>query len=70
MNTFWTVLLPLAQQIPEPEDVKAGWVAFALFLLLGLAIVVLAVSMGRHLRKTRANFDARDADERQGPGPG
>lgn len=62
MNSLWTVLLLLAQNTPDPADVKPGWLAFGIFLLMGLAVVLLAFSLVKHLRRTRANFDDRDAD--------
>ncbi len=43
--------------VPAPEDVKAGWVAFAVFIGLGIAVVVLGVSLTRHLRKARHNAE-------------
>jgi hypothetical protein len=54
-------VLPLlvegVDKVPAPDDVKAGWVAFGIFIALGLAVVVLAFSMTRHLRKARDNAD-------------
>ncbi|HEY1134544.1 MAG TPA: hypothetical protein VGE77_08195, partial [Nocardioides sp.] len=38
---------------PEPEDVKAGWTGFAVFIGLIVATVLLLVSMARHVRKVR-----------------
>jgi hypothetical protein len=65
MNTLVAASLALvqslAEQPPEPEDVKAGWLGFAVFLLLALAVVVLAFSFVKHLRRAKVNFDARDA---------
>ena len=61
MNTLWTVLVPLAQQTPEPEDVKAGWIAFGLFLLLVAAVVFLWFSMRKQLRKV--NFEEKDGSD-------
>jgi len=55
------VLVRLTEQLPkgpEPEDVKAGWTAFAVFLLLGLALVLLMFSMVKQLRKAQAAKDA------------
>ncbi len=52
------LLVTLAGETPEAEDVKAGWTAFAVFLLLAAAVAVLAWSLTRQLRKTR---NARDA---------
>lgn len=43
---------------PEPEDVKAGWTALAVFLLLGGALVFLMFSMVKQLRKAQAAKDA------------
>jgi hypothetical protein len=43
---------------PAAEDVKAGWGALLLFMLLILAVVFLAFSLSKHLRKAR---EARDA---------
>jgi hypothetical protein len=36
---------------PEPEDVKAGWTAFAIFGLLALSVALLGWSLVRQLRK-------------------
>ena len=70
MNSLWTVLLPLAEKAPDPEDVKPGWVALVLFLLLAAAVVLLAFSLVKHLRKARANFDERDGvDDGDSPPP-
>ncbi len=37
---------------------KAGWTAFAVFLLLGVALVFLMFSMVKQLRKAQAAKDA------------
>ena len=59
------VLYPLAQlitaaadQTPKDEDVKAGWTALVLFLLMIGAVVVLAFSLVKQLRKAQAAKDA------------
>jgi len=59
------VLFPVAQLVvrvvdetPKDEDVKAGWTAFALFLLLIAAVVVLGFSLVKQLRKAQAAKDA------------
>ena len=55
------ILLPMlvagADKVPAPEDVKAGWVAFAVFIGLAVAVVLLGISLTRHLRKARDNAD-------------
>jgi hypothetical protein len=43
---------------PKDEDVKAGWTAFVLFLLLIAAVVVLAFSLVKQLRKAQEAEDA------------
>ncbi|MCW2828911.1 MAG: hypothetical protein JWQ67_2527 [Marmoricola sp.] len=56
-----TLLLPYlvsgADKVPSPEDVKAGWGAFAVFILMAVAVALLGWSMNRHLRKARSNAD-------------
>ncbi len=44
------LVVRLGDPTPEPEDVKAGWAAFALFGLLILAVVVLGLSLTKRLR--------------------
>jgi hypothetical protein len=46
-----------ADQAPAPEDVKAGWVAFAVFLALCVAVTLLGISLTRHLRTARTNAE-------------
>jgi hypothetical protein len=68
LTTVWTVLAPLAQQTPDPEDVKPGWLGFGVFLLLAAAVVFLAFSFRKQIR--RVNFpgggDERPAHDGQG----
>lgn len=49
------LLISLAATDPVPTDdsVKAGWTAFVVFLLLGLAIVFLGWSFTRQMRKVK-----------------
>lgn len=64
MTSVWTVLVPLlarvAEEGPDPEDVKAGWLGFAVFLLLAAAVAFLGFSLRKHLRKV--DFE-EEADE-------
>jgi len=53
---FWTVLVPLSNDIPDPEDVRPGWVSAVLFVLLALAVVLLAFSLRKQLRKADKHF--------------
>jgi hypothetical protein len=59
-----TVVLA-AQQAPEPEDVKAGWLGFAVWLGLVVAVVLLCFSFVRQLRKV--NFEEKDPADDASP---
>jgi hypothetical protein len=48
----------LVDDVPEDEDVKAGWVAFAIFIGLILAVAFLGFSLVKQLRKVDAAEDA------------
>ncbi|WP_300677545.1 hypothetical protein [Nocardioides sp.] len=52
------IILHLSDPIPEPADVKAGWTAFIIFLLLFVGVVLLGFSMARQFKKTERNRDA------------
>ena len=58
-----------ADKVPAPEDVKAGWLAFAVFIALGLAVAFLGFSLTKHLHKASHNaeqgaFDPSDPPRR------
>lgn len=63
------VIVRLADQAPAPEDVKAGWTAFVIFLLLIAALVVLAFSLVKQLRKAQAARDAGVYGDEPAAGP-
>ena len=72
-SALLVLLLPLADNpdpVPAKEDVTAGWTALLVFVFLILAVVVLARSFVKQLRKAQA---ARDAgvygDPPAGSGP-
>ena len=52
------LLTVLADGVPQDEDVKAGWTAFVIFLLLLGAVVVLGFSLSKQLRKAQAAKEA------------
>ncbi len=62
-----TGLVALAEKAPRPEDVKAGWGAFAIFAGLAIAVGLLGWSLTRHLKKTQANAEAGVFDEDAAP---
>ena len=53
-----SVVLLLSDEAPRPEDVKAGWTAFAVFIGLILAVAFLGWSLVRQLRKAQRARDA------------
>lgn len=71
MMSIWTVLtaLPsLVEEGPAPEDVKAGWLGFSVWIALVVAVVILWFSLRKQLK--RVNFeeepdpaDSADSDE-------
>ena len=66
LTLLTTAILALTDKTPQPEDVKAGWTAFAIFLLLAAAVVFLGFSLVKQLRKAQAAKDAGvfdDSDE-------
>lgn len=56
LGIFWTVLVPLSNDIPDPNDVKPGWVGATVIVLLGVAVVVLAFSFRKQVRKADRHF--------------
>jgi hypothetical protein len=59
--TVWAVLVPMADPVPEPDDVKPGWIAGVVVLLLIAATLLLWMNMRKQLRKIR--FDQPDGPE-------
>ena len=52
------LVLSVEKAVPEAKDVKAGWLAFGVFLALIAATVVLCFSFVKQLRKAQAAKDA------------
>lgn len=70
MMSIWTVLAAapfLVEEGPAPEDVKAGWLGFTVWIALVVAVAILALSLRKHLK--RVNFeeepDAPGTDEQR-----
>jgi hypothetical protein len=47
-------VVTLVDDVPEDKDVKAGWLAFAIFVGLILAVALLGFSLVKHLRRADA----------------
>ena len=61
MDTFVIALSGLVALVDgpaAPNDVKAGWGAFGIFLGLAVATGLICWSMVRHLKKAQRNADA------------
>ena len=59
-----------ADKVPADKDVTAGWVAFGVFIALGLAVTFLGFSLTKHLRRANRNaergvFDPSDEGQRR-----
>jgi len=61
MTTFWLVLPLALDKPPRPEDVKQGWIGFAVFIGLAVAVVLLWLSFRKQLKKV--DFDEGGAEE-------
>ena len=59
----------VAPEEPPAEDVKAGWTAFVVFLLLIVAVVILCLSLVKQLRKAQAAKDAGVYGDPPAPDP-
>jgi hypothetical protein len=55
-----------AQEGPAPEDVKAGWLGLLVWLALAGAVVFLAFSLRKHLRKVDFEEEPDGTDESNG----
>jgi hypothetical protein len=48
----------LMDETPDPTEVKAGPIAFAVWIFMILAVVVIGFALVRQLRRAQANKDA------------
>jgi hypothetical protein len=51
-------LAVLADKVPSEDEIGAGWIYAVVFVLLAGAVVFLAFSLSKHLRKARTNADS------------
>jgi hypothetical protein len=57
------LLINALDPVPDDNDVKAGWGAFAVFVLLILAVALLCWSFVKQMRKVKAANEAGVYDE-------
>jgi hypothetical protein len=62
-------LFPLLDSVPAPSEVKPGWIALVIVLLLGAAMVLLWLSMRRQISKIHFDEDATSTRRGQAPPP-
>ena len=53
-----TLVVSFADEVPEEEDVKAGWLAFGIFIALIVAVALLGFSLVKQLRKAQSAKEA------------
>jgi hypothetical protein len=63
------LLINAVDPVPDDNDVKAGWGAFAIFVLLILAVAFLCWSFVKQVRKVKAANEAGVYDEHATDGP-
>jgi hypothetical protein len=67
MNVLTSPAVVLATQGPNPKDVVAGWTAFAIFIGLCVAVLLLWLSFRKQLKKI--DFE-EEPDEPRSKGDG
>jgi hypothetical protein len=53
-----TAVVSLADEVPQDDDVKAGWLAFGILIALIVAVALLGFSLVKQLRKAKAAQEA------------
>jgi hypothetical protein len=61
VDLAWTVVVPLLDDVPKPDEVRPGGLAMVLMVALIVATVLLWMSMRKQLRKV--TFDENAADD-------
>ncbi len=60
MTSLLTAAVTVAEDLPTEEDYRPGWPLFLVLAGLALAVVVLAFSFRKQLRRTDRNFGATE----------
>ena len=64
------VVVPLSEDITQAEDYNPGWGLFALIAFLVVAVVLLARSFRKQLRRADRHFTGGETDREAGDGDG
>lgn len=67
MDVLLSHLLPLVDKVPKDNEVKAGWVAFAIFIALALSVAAIGWALSRSLKRSRATLEAGGYGDRPAP---
>jgi hypothetical protein len=64
LGVAYLIVVPFARQPPNPDDVKTGWLGFAVFIALAVAVVLLWLSFRKQLRKINFEEEPRESADR------
>lgn len=64
LSALSAVTAPIAEEIPDADDVKPGWIGFTVVVLLAVAVVLLVFSFRKQLRKVDFEESGDDAGTR------
>jgi hypothetical protein len=64
MNAFALAVLVAAEKPLDPNDVKPGWVALGVVVLLCIATFFLARSFLKHSKKAQQPWEGENGDSR------
>jgi hypothetical protein len=62
LGVAYLIVVPFDRQPPNPDDVKTGWLGFAVFAALAVAVVLLWLSFRKQLKKINFVEEPREAD--------
>lgn len=62
MNTLALAVIAAAEKPFDPNDVKPGWVALGIVILMCVATALLLVSFVKHSRKAREPWEGEKRD--------
>jgi hypothetical protein len=64
LGVAYLIVVPFAPRPPDPNDVKTGWVGFAVFIALAVAVVLLWLSFRKQLGKINFEEEPRESTDR------
>jgi hypothetical protein len=68
LTVAWTSLASLEEKVPDPNDVKPGWIGFVVVVGLMVAVVFLLLSFRKQLR--RVDFEPPGNGDEPAPANG